>query len=173
MDLDLQPILENDLISLRPLDQGDFKALFKVASDPLIWEQHQNKDRHTQEAFTQFFNEALQSRAAFVIIQNSTGQIIGSSRFRVIERLESVIEIGWSFLSRDYWGGRYNREFKKLMINYVLQSFERVVFYVNPKNFRSQRALEKLGANRMEESARSWVLPMDKGVTFMIDIPLS
>lgn len=112
MNFDLQPFLKNDLVSLRPIHQKDFKALFKVASDFQIWDEHQNKDNHTQEAFTQFLNEALQSRAAFVIIENTSGQIIGSSRFRVIDKPESIIEIGWSFLSRDYWGDHYNKEFK-------------------------------------------------------------
>lgn len=172
MDFDLQPILKNDLVTLRPIVQKDFEPLFKIASDPKIWEQHQNKDRHTQEAFAQFFNEALASKGALVILDNKTGHIIGSSRFRIIDETESIIEIGWSFLGRDYWGGHYNRKFKKLMINYVLQSFERVVFYVNSKNFRSQSALEKLGANRMKDFDKSWVLPNDKGVTFMINTPL-
>jgi len=173
MDFNLQSILENDLVTLRPIVQKDFEPLFKVAADPLVWEQHQNKDRYTQEAFNQFFNEALASKGALVIVDNQTAHIIGSSRFRIIDEIESVIEIGWSFLGRDYWGGKYNRKCKKLMIDHALQSFERVVFYVNPKNFRSQRALEKLGAKRMDDFGKSWVLPKDKGVTFMIDAPLS
>ena len=39
MNINWQPLLENDLLILRPLKAEDFDALFKVASDPLIWEQ--------------------------------------------------------------------------------------------------------------------------------------
>lgn len=45
MTFDTQPILENDKAILYPLQEEDFEALYAVASDPLIWEQHPNKDR--------------------------------------------------------------------------------------------------------------------------------
>lgn len=172
MNFNLQPILENEMVILRPLNAEDFDSLFKAASDPLIWEQHQNKDRYTKQAFQQFFDEAIGSKGACAILDKKTNKIIGSSRFKVSDTSERVVEIGWSFLSRDYWGGHYNREFKKLMVNYALQHFDRVVFYVNPKNHRSQRALEKLGAKRISNFERPWVLPKEKGVTFVIDSTL-
>ncbi len=35
-----QPVLEGEHVRLRPLRPDDWEALFAVASDPLIWEQH-------------------------------------------------------------------------------------------------------------------------------------
>lgn len=173
MNFNLQPILVNDLVVLKPLRREDFEELLKAASDPLIWEQHQNKDRHTKEAFNQFFDEACESKGALVIHDQKSDKIIGSSRFRIIDESRGVVEIGWSFLGREYWGGRYNQEFKKLMVNYALQSFKTVIFYVNSQNFRSQRALEKLGALKINDLSKSWVLPLDKGITFFINTPLT
>ena len=172
MNLNLQPFLENDIVALRPLKQLDFDALYSVASDPLIWEQHQNKDRHTHVNFMKFFNESIAAKGALVIIDVKTEKIIGSSRFKIGDESHSVVEIGWSFLGRTYWGGDYNREFKKLMINYALQYCKYVVFYVNSMNFRSQKAMEKLGAKRTEDTSKSWVLPKEKGVTFEVGTPL-
>ncbi len=169
MNFDRQPSLENDLVLIRPLKAEDFDTLFAVASDPLIWEQHQNKDRHTLENFTQFFDWSLASKGALLILDKKNGTVIGSSRYKIIDAENGVVEIGWSFLGRDHWGGLYNREIKKLMVNYALDHFDKVVFYVNPKNFRSQRALEKLGAVKIEDFDSSWVLPKEKGVTFVID----
>jgi len=169
MDFNSQPILENELVILRPLKSEDFDLLFKVASDPLIWGQHQNKDRHTKQAFKQFFDDAIESKGAFAILDKKADKVIGSSRFKVSDTSEGVIEIGWSFLGRDYWGGHYNREFKKLMVNHALKYFKMVVFYVHPTNYRSQRALEKLGALKMDDLSKSWVLPNHKGVTFVMD----
>ena len=169
MNYNLQPILKNDLLTLLPLHQDSFEALYKVASDPLIWQQHQNKERHTLEHFTHFFNEALESNGTLVILDRKSNDIIGSSRFKIIDDLAGIVEIGWTFLGRKYWGGQYNRECKKLMVNHALQSFNKVVFYVHPGNFRSQQAMRNLGADQMECGDVSWVLPKEKGLTFVID----
>jgi RimJ/RimL family protein N-acetyltransferase len=55
------------------------------------------------------------------------------------------MEIGWSFLSRKYWGGTYNKAMKTLMIEHAFQSIHKVVFYIGTENVRSQKAVEKLG----------------------------
>ncbi len=172
MKFSLQPFLESKVVKLRPLEQDDFNALYRIASDAKIWEQHQNKDRYTLDNFSTFFQESIGSKGALIIIDVKTEKIIGCSRFKIIDGSNGVVEIGWSFLERAYWGGYYNREFKKLMINYALQHSKYVVFYVNALNHRSQRAMEKLGAKRTEDSSKSWVLPKTKGVTFVIDTPL-
>jgi hypothetical protein len=57
-----------------------------------------------------------------------------------------VIEIGWTFLARRYWGGRYNGEMKRLMLEHAFQTVDEVVFIIGPENHRSRRAVEKIGA---------------------------
>ena len=108
MAFDLQPHLKGELIELRPLKPDDWKELFAVASDPLIWEQHPESDRHLEDVFKIFFSDALESRGAFVILDRMTQQIIGSTRFYGYDPEKSDIEIGWTFLARKYWGGRFN-----------------------------------------------------------------
>ena len=56
-----------------------------------------------------------------------------------------TVEIGWTFLSRDYWGGAYNREMKRLMLAHALRFVERVDFRVGENNLRSRGAMEKIG----------------------------
>jgi len=145
---DLQPHLKGELIELRPLMPEDWDDLFAVASDPLIWEQHPESDSYKEDVFKIFFREALESGGAFVIIDKKSQQIIGSTRFYGYDPEKSEIEIGWTFLARKYWGGRYNREMKRLMLTHAFKFVERVVFFVGAKNFRSQKAMEKLGAIR-------------------------
>ena len=145
MSFDLQPNLKGELIELRPLTSEDWDDLFSVASDPLIWEQHPESDRHKEDVFKVFFREALESRGAFVIIDKS-GLIIGSTRFYGYDPEKSEIEIGWTFLARKYWGGRYNRELKQLMLDHAFKFVESVIFYVGENNIRSQKATEKIGA---------------------------
>ena len=148
MPFDLQPTLEGELLRLRPLRPEDFHDLYAVASDPLIWEQHPNKDRHRKEVFEGFFREALESGGALIAIDSKGGQIIGSSRFHGYDRDKSELEIGWTFLARSRWGGAYNREMKQLMLRHAFGFVNSVIFLVGPQNVRSQRAMEKIGGVR-------------------------
>ncbi len=148
MSFDLQPRLKGEFIELRPLTPEDWDDLFTIASDPFIWEQHPESNRYKENVFKVFFKEALDSGGAFVVIDNKTQQIIGSTRFHGYDSEKSEIEIGWTFLARKYWGGRYNREMKQLMLAHAFNFVESVVFFVGENNTRSQKATEKIGAIR-------------------------
>ncbi len=147
-EFDLQPNLKGELIELRPLRPEDWNDLFAVASDPLIWEQHPESDRYKEEIFKVFFREALECGGAFVIVDTTSQQIIGSTRFYGYDPEKSEIEIGWTFLARKYWGGRYNRELKQLMLDHAFKFVESVVLLVGENNIRSQKATEKIGGIR-------------------------
>jgi RimJ/RimL family protein N-acetyltransferase len=143
---DLQPHLRGELIELRPLAADDWDELFAVASDSVIWEQHPESDRYKEEVFKIFFREALESGGAFVVIDNKSQQVIGSTRFYGHDPEKSEVEIGWTFLARKYWGGRYNHEMKDLLLAHAFKFVENVIFLVGEHNLRSQRAMEKIGA---------------------------
>lgn len=121
MNFNLQPNLYGTLLALRPLQDSDFPSLFSVACDPLIWEQHPNSDRYQEPVFRAFFDGAMGSKGAFLIYDISTGEVIGSSRYAGLDLQMSEVEIGWTFLSRAYWGGRYNSELKSLMLKHAFQ----------------------------------------------------
>jgi N-acetyltransferase len=148
MSFDLQPHLKGELIELRPLTPEDWDDLFDVASDPLVWEQHPESDRYKEDVFKVFFREAMESGGAFVVIDKKSQEIIGSTRFYGYDAEKSEIEIGWTFLARKYWGGRHNWEIKRLMLAHAFKFVENVIFFVGEKNFRSQKAMEKIGATR-------------------------
>src|SRR5438270_10537795 len=149
MSFDLQPVLKGELLGLRPLRPEDFHDLYAVASDPLISSQHPIKDRYKEEVFKGFFREALESGGALIAIDSKDGQVIGSSRFHGYDKERSEIEIGWTFLARSHWGGIYNRELKQLMLRHAFRFVKSVIFLVGPENFRSQRAMEKIGGVRV------------------------
>jgi RimJ/RimL family protein N-acetyltransferase len=159
MLFDLQPILKGELLELRPLRPEDFQDLYAVASDPLIWEQHPDKDRYKEEVFKEFFRGALASGGAFIATDPKNGKIIGTSRFHGYDEKKNEVEIGWTFLARSHWGGVYNREMKQLMLRHAFRFVESVIFAVGKENFRSQRAVEKIGAvragSRLDASGRN------------------
>jgi N-acetyltransferase len=151
MDFDLQPTLKGTLIDVRPLRSEDFEALFAAASDPLIWEQHPERDRYKREVFQTFFDGAVASKGALAVIKRASGRIIGCSRYCNLNIAEREVEIGFTFLERQFWGGRYNSELKKLMMDHAFRFVDSVVFVVGETNLRSQRALQKIGATIVGE----------------------
>ncbi|HEU4931377.1 MAG TPA: GNAT family N-acetyltransferase [Pyrinomonadaceae bacterium] len=149
MTFELQPTLKSEILELRPLRLDDFEELYAVASDPLIWEQHPNSDRYKPDVFRKFFDEALASGGAFVVLDRKNGRVIGSSRFHCYDLVRSEIEIGWTFLARSHWGGTYNRELKRLMLTHAFTFVDNVIFFIGSTNIRSQRAIEKIGGVRI------------------------
>jgi RimJ/RimL family protein N-acetyltransferase len=145
---DLQPTLTGERLELRPLRPDDRDALYAAGSDPLIWEQHPERDRYTPEVFRRYFDSGLASGGAFVVVDRRDGRIVGSTRFNGYDEAASEIEIGWTFLTREYWGGSYNREMKRLLVDHALRFVTRVVFMVGATNTRSQKAMEKIGGVR-------------------------
>jgi N-acetyltransferase len=154
MSFDLQPTLRGELVVLRPLRPEDWDALLAVASDPLIWEQHPARERYKEEVFRGFFREAMECGGAFAVLDAQTGDIIGSTRFFGYDPEGSEIEIGWTFLARRYWGGRHNREMKRLLLEHAFRFVDTVAFYVGVQNTRSQKAMEKIGGLRDGEVVR-------------------
>jgi RimJ/RimL family protein N-acetyltransferase len=143
--LGLQPLLEGELLALRPLRPDDWDALFAVASDPLIWAGHPERDRYTEPVFREFFRGAIESGGALVVLDRATGRIIGSSRYVWHGPPRNELEIGWTFLERACWGGRYNREMKRLMLQHAFRFVDRVIFIVGADNIRSRKAMLKIG----------------------------
>jgi RimJ/RimL family protein N-acetyltransferase len=150
MPFDFQPVLKGELLELRPLRQDDFDALYAVASDPLIWELHPSSDRYKPDVFKEFFREAMESGGALIVLDARDGRVIGSSRYHGYDQAKSEIEIGWTFLARSHWGGVYNKAMKELMLQHAFAFVQSVVFMVGPQNWRSQRAMEKIGGVRIE-----------------------
>jgi RimJ/RimL family protein N-acetyltransferase len=146
LPFDLQLNLKGNLVELKPLRADDYRDLYAVAADPLIWEQHPVNDRHKEEVFKEFFREALESNGTLIAVDSGESRIIGSSRFHGYNQERSEIEIGWTFLARSYWGGIYNKEIKQLMLNHAFKYIDSVVFLIGLQNIRSQRAIEKIGA---------------------------
>lgn len=146
-----QPVLEGERLLLRPLTPDDWDALFAVASDPEVWAIHPQHDRWEEPVFRRFFADALGRGGALVVIDKATGAVIGSSQYK--EEAGGVVEIGWTFLATSHWGGSYNREMKRLMLEHAFRFVDRVEFRVGECNLRSQRAMEKIGGHLTDRFA--------------------
>jgi RimJ/RimL family protein N-acetyltransferase len=143
--------LEDNIVKLIPIAESDFENIFKVASDPLIWEQHPTKDRYKRDVFQLYFDGAISSKTAFLIVDKSSDKIIGSTRYYDYKPDNSSIAIGYTFLSREYWGGLYNKSSKRLLLDYAFRFVDNVYFHIGATNLRSQLATMKIGATKVNE----------------------
>ena len=147
---DFQPTLIGANVIVRPMSVADWPELFHAASDPGIWKLHPAKDRYTEPVFRKFFDSGVASKMAFVFVDRTSHRLIGSSRYFGHDAGRSEIEIGWTFIVREHWGGATNREVKRLMLDHAFTFVDTVVFWVGETNLRSQGAMAKIGGIRRE-----------------------
>jgi RimJ/RimL family protein N-acetyltransferase len=154
MTFNFQPLLVGTRLSLRPMRADDHDRLFAVASDPLIWAQHPDPSRAETAGFDRFFAESLVSGGALVATDNASGKVIGASRYYDYDVAAKELAIGYTFLARSHWGGVFNAEMKRLMIEHARKDVAVIWFHVARSNLRSRRAMEKIGAQMAYEGER-------------------
>jgi RimJ/RimL family protein N-acetyltransferase len=154
--IDFQPFLQNNLIKAEPLQQMHFDLLYQAASDPLIWEQHPNKNRWQLTAFENYFTGAIKSGGAFLIRDAKTNEVIGSTRYSDYNEETKTVSIGYTFFKRSHWGKGFNHALKQLMLDHIFQYVNNVQFYIGAVNKRSQISIERLGAVKTGEEETAY-----------------
>jgi N-acetyltransferase len=142
---DFQPTLTGPTVVVRPITAADWPGLFAAGSDPEVWKLHPRSDRYTEPVFRAYFDGAVVSKMAFVFVDRATNRLIGSSRYYGYDPERSEVEIGWTFIARSHWGGKTNREVKRLMLDHAFTFLDTVIFWVGENNWRSQGAMTKIG----------------------------
>lgn len=145
--MDRQPELQGELVRVAPTIADDYAALYAVASDPAIWDQHPAHDRWRAEVFRAFFDEGMATGGMLTIRDAANGAVIGATRY--VPAGGDAVEIGWTFLARSHWRRGHNRELKRLMIDHALARVGAVRFSAGADNHRSRRAIEALGATEL------------------------
>src|SRR5690606_2932573 len=142
----------------------DFEPLYAAASDPLIWEQHPDPLRYQRDRFeTDFFAGAVASKSAFVVTDNATGKVIGSSRYYEWNPTTQEVAIGYSFLARSHWGGAFNRDMKQLMLRHAFCWAKVVWFHIGQTTGAPGRPSKRSVLN----------IPMERSKPFMVSsIPM-
>jgi RimJ/RimL family protein N-acetyltransferase len=155
-DINFQPRLQNKLVLATPLQPADFESLYAAASDPLIWEQHPNKNRYQRAEFENYFKGAIESGGAFLVKDVQTNGIIGSSRYSDYDAATNTVSIGYTFFVRSCWGRGHNYALKQLMLNHIFQYVDTVNFYIGAVNKRSQISIERFGAVKIGEKETAY-----------------
>jgi N-acetyltransferase len=143
VDFDRQPTLHGPRFRLRPLEASDRDAFISVANDPLIWAEHPEADRADPEKVEGYFADALASGGALVVT-NRDGEVIGSSRFEVVDEDGDRILVDHTFLARPYWGSEDYTEVKGLLFDHAFTVCETVQLRIGVDNARTRAAVEEL-----------------------------
>jgi RimJ/RimL family protein N-acetyltransferase len=144
-------LLKGNEIALLPLEIEHLEDLFLAASNKEIWELT-SVDYSVKEIFYPNFNNAIHDREKgtvypFIIVSKDSGKIIGTTRFLDIHPNDRKIEIGVTWMMKEYWGTTVNLECKLLLLTYCFEILKtnRVQFRAKDNNARSRKAIEKIG----------------------------
>lgn len=160
-------VLDDDVVRLRPITESDREGIRSVAMDADIWRYF--VALVTDEAsFTAFFDtmiadQASGRRVVFHITDLATGRTAGSMSYGNLSEPDRRLEIGWSWLGRDFRGAGVNRHAKLLLLHNAFErlSAERVEFKTDRRNEQARRALRNIGAT--EEGILRSFNPMPDG----------
>lgn len=144
-------ILKGKEISLLPLEKEHLDPLFLAAANKDIWELT-SVNYSVEGIFYPNFNNALKDRDngtvyPFIIVHNPSNQIIGTTRLLEIYPADKKLEIGVTWIMREFWGTAVNLECKLLLLGHCFETLQanRVQFRAKDNNLRSRRAIEKIG----------------------------
>lgn len=144
--------LDNEFVRLRPIAPEDREALHAVAMDPHIWRYFVSLVE-TDEDYHAWFDASLADHAAgrrvvFVITDKRSGRVAGSMSYGNLVEADARIEIGWSWLGKDFRGQGVNRWAKYLLLEHAFEGLgaQRVEFKTDQLNEQARRGLRNIGA---------------------------
>ncbi|MEW2624642.1 GNAT family N-acetyltransferase [Streptomyces sp. NPDC048106] len=144
--------LENEHVTLRPIGEEDREDLHAIALDPHIWRYFVSRV-DTTEDYHAFFDAALADQAAgrrvvFRVTDRHTGRAAGSMSYGNMAEADLRLEIGWSWLGRDFRGKGVNRWAKYLLLQHAFEALdaERVEFKTDVLNEQARHGLRNIGA---------------------------
>lgn len=160
-------ILENQHVRVRPVAPADRDSLHAIAMDADIWRYFVTRV-DTDADFDRMFDAMLDDQAAgrrvvFHITDLASGRPAGSMSYGNLAERDGRLEIGWSWLGRDFRGKGVNRWAKYLLLENAFERLgaERVEFKTDELNERARRGLRNIGA--VEEGSLRSYNPMPDG----------
>jgi RimJ/RimL family protein N-acetyltransferase len=160
--------LQTQRVLIRVLNLDDATAVSEQANDPSIWS-HFTSNLAVNSEMIAWVAAAVsgfeqQSRVPWAIIDKATGVVIGSTSFGNIDLLHGRLEIGWTWLGRQFQGVGINREVKFLLLRFAFEALEikRIEFKTDVLNQQSRRALKNIGATEEGVLRSHMIMPHNR-----------
>ena len=153
--IDIKPVtLSGTSVRLEPMTLAHVAALSRVGLEPELWRWIPSPVT-TAEEMRSYVQTALdeQQRGVslpFVIVDEASGQIIGSTRYGNIEVAHRRLEIGWTWLTTAFQRSRANTEAKLLLLTHAFEilGMHRVELKTDALNAKSRAAIARTGATQ-------------------------
>lgn len=163
---EVKPVaLAGTRVRLEPLTAGHTSALARAAEDGDLFRWY-TTPMNSPEAMATWVQAALRDEERgvalpFATVDAASGAVMGSTRFGNIDRGNLRVEIGWTFLLRQWQRTGANREAKYLMLRHAFETWRvrRVEFKTHAANVQSRTALAALGAREEGTLRKHMVMP--------------
>ena len=163
MDTSTDITLQNKVVLLRPLSINDGTELESIALDPQLWAVSASEVR-TSADLNLYVQSALADRRKgisypFVIVDKRNSRIAGCTRFGNISPENKRLEIGWTWIGREFQGTGLNKACKYELFEYTFETlgWNRVELKTDALNQRSRHAMVKVGCTE-EGTLRSHMI---------------
>ena len=147
-------MLENSRVLLLPFESERKSELKKIIFNHDIWP-YMGMNIETESDFKQYVHETLELKKKgtcypFIIVDKKTNEVAGSTRFGNINQKSEKCEIGWTWYGSQFQGTGLNKATKYELLNFGFETlgFRIIQLSADLENIRSQKAIEKLGAQR-------------------------
>lgn len=153
--IELKPILlEGHGVRLEPMTREHADALARAAADGALWELWFTAVPRPEET-SAYIEHALDGRAAghmlpWVVRESQSGAIVGSTRYHDVVAGVDRVEIGYTWYAERWQRSHVNTACKLLLFGHAFDTVgcKVVGLRTDNFNFRSQRAIEALGAKK-------------------------
>ncbi|CAN5522190.1 GNAT family protein [soil metagenome] len=138
-------------ITLTPLREATLDELMLAAEPEEVWRLMPWPIGRERKAMVAYIEAALRDEDAGTALPFAIrvdGRLVGSTRFSGIERAHEKAEIGYTWLHPSMWRTGVNRRVKRMMLDRAFgeMGLNRIYFYIDQRNDRSQKAVEGIGA---------------------------
>jgi RimJ/RimL family protein N-acetyltransferase len=152
-EMKVEPVsLEGRHVRLEPLTKAHLAGLAQVGLDDELWRWIPTAVR-TREDMAAYIETALQEQERgvslpFAILEKATGRAIGSTRYGNIDRTHHRVEIGWTWVAREWQRTAMNTEAKYLLLRHSFETLGclRVELKTDSLNEKSRAAILRIGA---------------------------
>lgn len=165
--LKIEPvILTGQVVRLEPLQMKHTTDLYQAAQDPAIWTYMSIPPISSRNEMEQVIVTALHEQEQgvslpFAIIDLAQNRVVGSTRYLDIKPYHRGLEIGWTWLAPSVQRTGINTECKYLLLRHAFEvcGAIRVQLKTHHMNFKSQRAIERLGAFKEGTLRNHMIMP--------------
>lgn len=145
------PTLSNNGIILKPLMLTHANDLAQACQDGELWKINETSVPEPDKVID-YINTAdsMPDRQAFVVIDESNGKAIGTTSFHDILPFAKRLEIGYTWYAKSYWRTHVNTTCKLMLLTHIFETldYQTVGWRTDIGNYRSQQAIERLGAKK-------------------------